>query len=177
MQVSADCPKSLNKDGSRWSFNSVPSTLKERAHNFMFSVQLLEQRKTNHLQCIFEARWNPYCPFHPKPWAAVLGKEEDTHERRLCLLLLPVRHWARGICSRQESTTTSCFGTYTHKSLLPRINVSEVKFIWWETLAKPSFIYFQVLRKSRWSGAPRRTDWICCTTHMHALLITLIPQR
>lgn len=154
--------------------------LQKKGQTILCSVcQLLEQSKTNHLQCVFEARWKPYCPFHLKPWAADLGKDMDAREQILCLLLLPLKHWARGICTRQESITASHFDTYTpsHKSLLFMIYVSGVKFILCETLAKSSLISFQVLCKSKRSDAPRRTYSICFTTHMCALLITLQSQR
>lgn len=113
VQVSADCPKSLNKDAGRWSFISVISASKERTTILCSVCQLLEQSKTNHFQCIFKAKWKPYCPFHLKPWAAVLGKDTDAHEQILCLLLLPFKHWARNICTRQESTTQLHTSTLT----------------------------------------------------------------
>lgn len=142
----------------------------------MFSLSALKAKQDKPHPVHLQGQMEPLLPIPPKaPWAAVLGKDEDAHERRLCLLVLPVKHCVRGICPTHDTPTASHFSPYTpsHKSLLFRIYVSEVKFIWCETLAKSWSISFQVLHKSRWSDAPRRTDWICCTTQMYALLITL----
>lgn len=114
-----------------------------------------------------------------KPSATVMGKDPGSCECRPHHLLSPVKHWAGSICARKESTIASHFDTYTpsHKSLLFRTYVNEVKFILCGMLAKSSLLSLQFLCKSRCSDVLRRTGSICCTAHMCALFVPLKLQK